>query len=99
MMGKRGGFLHQPAVERSFGLDRQEGGIFPRLCKALMERLDQLGMLKRGTVLILTQGDGAHGKTLLELDAGAGDAKGSPWSCRWAASGEAVGGVSTVTMK
>jgi hypothetical protein len=41
MVGKRRGFLHQPAVERSFGLDRQEGGIFPRLGKPLMERLDR----------------------------------------------------------
>ena len=78
MVGKRRGFLHQPAVEHSFSLDRQQGGIFPRLCKPLMERLDQLSMLERGTVLILQQGDGAHGKTLLEFDAGEGDAKGSP---------------------
>ena len=65
MVGKRRGFLYQPAVERRFGLDRQQGVVFPNLCKTLLERLDQLDMLKRGTVLILQEGDGAHGKALL----------------------------------
>ena len=78
MVGKRRGFLHQPAVERRFGLDRQQGAVFPHLCKPLLERLDQLDMLKRGTVLILQEGDGAHGKAMLEFDAGEGDPKGSP---------------------